>query len=211
MRCEIVFFRNICTAPFVWYGFIIAQAQAFVQCEKAIAGDSLRLSLRACSKEIPPQLCSTFRAAPADCLPQNLAVFIRNIEKNAVALSPAVENVPLSVQFKAAFLAGFCAAQQFCAVCNLLCYALHKSFTTSPAMISPTTDGTNAVLPGISRRSVHLCCAPGGQMQCVRQEIDISSIGRVGVSSEYTTLSFLTLRLRHSIRMTFASGQTFVL
>ena len=36
-------------------------------------------------------------------------------------------------------------------------YALHKSFTTSPAMISPATDGTNAVLPGIALFSVHLC------------------------------------------------------
>ncbi len=85
------------------------------------------------------------------------------------------------------------------------------SFTTSPAMISPTTDGTNAVLPGISRRSVHLCCAPGGQIQCVRHDMDISSMGRVGCSSEYTTFSFFTLRLRHSIRITSASGQTFVL
>ena len=70
---------------------------------------------------------------------------------------------------------------------------------------------TNAVLPGISRRSVHLCCAPGGQIQCVRQDMDISSMGRVGCSSEYTTFSFFTLRLRHSIRITFARGQTLVL
>ena len=28
-------------------------------------------------------------------------------------------------------------------------------------MISPATDGTKATLPGISRRSVHLCFAPG--------------------------------------------------
>ena len=90
-------------------------------------------------------------------------------------------------------------------------YALHMSFITSPAMISPTTDGTNAVLPGISRRSVHLCCAPGGQIQCVRQDMDISSMRRVGCSSEYTTFSFFTLRLRHSMRITFASGQTLVL
>ena len=63
-------------------------------------------------------------------------------------------------------------------------YALQRSFTTSPAMISPTTDGTNATLPGMSRRSVHLCAAPGGQMQWVRQLMDISSIGLVGTSSE---------------------------
>ena len=59
-----------------------------------------------------------------------------------------------------------------------------RSFTTSPAMISPATDGTKAVLPGISRRSVHLCFAPGGQMQWLRQLMDISSMGRVGISSE---------------------------
>ncbi len=99
-----------------------------------------------------------------------------------MALPSAVEDMPPAVQLKAALLAGFGTAQQLCAVCDLLRYFLHKSFTTSPAIISPTTDGTNAVLPGISRRSVHLCCAPGGQIQCVRQEIDISSIGRVGVS-----------------------------
>lgn len=60
----------------------------------------------------------------------------------------------------------------------------HRSFTTSPAMISPATDGTNATLPGISRRSVHLCSAPGGQIQFVLQLIAISSIGLVGCSSE---------------------------
>lgn len=59
-----------------------------------------------------------------------------------------------------------------------------RSFTTSPAMISPATDGTKAVLPGISRRSVHLCFAPGGQMQWLRQLMDISSMGLVGISSE---------------------------
>ena len=40
-----------------------------------------------------------------------------------------------------------------------------RSLMTSDAMISPTTDGTNAVEPGMARRSVHLCSAPGGQMQ----------------------------------------------
>ena len=41
-------------------------------------------------------------------------------------------------------------------------YFAQRSFTTSPAIISPTTDGTNATLPGISLLSVHLCSAPGG-------------------------------------------------
>ncbi len=40
-----------------------------------------------------------------------------------------------------------------------------RSLITSPARISPATEGTKAVLPGISLRSVHLCAAPGGQMQ----------------------------------------------
>ena len=49
-------------------------------------------------------------------------------------------------------------------------------------MISPTTDGTKATLPGIARRSVHLCFAPGGQMQFERQLIAISSTGLIGSS-----------------------------
>ena len=84
----------------------------------------------------------------------------------------------------------------------------HRSFTTSPAMISPATDGTNAVLPGISLLSVHLRAAPGGQIQCVLQLIDISSIGVRAFSLEYTTFRLSTLRFFNSRRMTFASGQT---
>ena len=38
---------------------------------------------------------------------------------------------------------------------------------TSPAIISPTTDGTKATLPGTARRAVHLRLVPGGQM-CIR-------------------------------------------
>ena len=68
-----------------------------------------------------------------------------------------------------------------------------------------------ATLPGISLRSVHLCFAPGGHTQRVRQLIDISSIGRIDGSSEYTTFNFFTPRFLSSRRMTFASGQTFVL
>ena len=55
---------------------------------------------------------------------------------------------------------------------------------TSPAIMSPTTDGTNAVEPGISLLSVHFRWAPGGQMQFVLQLIDMSSMGRVGSSFE---------------------------
>ena len=56
--------------------------------------------------------------------------------------------------------------------------AASRSFTTSPAMIRPTTDGTKAVEPGMSRRTVHLR-APGGQMQWLRQLMDGSSRGRM--------------------------------
>ena len=55
-------------------------------------------------------------------------------------------------------------------------YFAQRSFTTSPAIISPTTDGTNATLPGISLLSVHLCSAPGGQIQWFLQLIAMSSI-----------------------------------
>ena len=43
MRCESVFFANIFTAPFVWYGFIIARVPLFVQCKKYIAAYRFRL------------------------------------------------------------------------------------------------------------------------------------------------------------------------
>lgn len=78
-------------------------------------------------------------------------------------------------------------------------------------MISPATDGTNAVLPGIALLSVHLCFAPGGQIQFVLQLFAISSLGLIGISSEYTTFNFLTLLFFNSLRITFARGHTFVL
>ena len=62
-------------------------------------------------------------------------------------------------------------------------HLLHRSLTTSPAIISPTTEGTNAVEPGISLRTIHFR-VPGGQMQCCRQLMDGSSSGRVGCSVE---------------------------
>ena len=58
-----------------------------------------------------------------------------------------------------------------------------KSLMTSPAMIRPATEGTNAVEPGISRRTVHFR-VPGGQMQWLRQLIAGSSSGRTGCSVE---------------------------
>ena len=54
---------------------------------------------------------------------------------------------------------------------------------TSPAMINPTTGGTNALLPGIWCLTVHFL-VPGGQTQCALQLIDISSCGVIGVSFE---------------------------
>ena len=87
----------------------------------------------------------------------------------------------------------------------------HLDVYKRQAMINPATAGTNATLPGISLRSVHLCLAPGGQMQFVRQPIDISSFGLVGCSSEYTTFSFFTPRFLSSLRITFANGHTLVL
>ena len=59
-----------------------------------------------------------------------------------------------------------------------------RSFTTSPARISPTTEGTKALLPGTCRRWVHFRAVPGGQMQCVRQLMDILSKGVIGGSLE---------------------------
>ena len=78
-------------------------------------------------------------------------------------------------------------------------------------MISPATDGTNALLPGTCRRCVHFRTVPGGQMQFSRQLIDISSIGVIGGSLEYTTFNFLTPLRLSSRRITFASGHTEVL
>ena len=54
---------------------------------------------------------------------------------------------------------------------------------TSPAIISPAAEGTNAVEPGISLRTVHFR-VPGGQMQCFRQLMDGSSSGLTGFSVE---------------------------
>lgn len=44
-------------------------------------------------------------------------------------------------------------------------FYLIKSFITSPAIISPTTGGTNALLPGICLLTVHFLFVSGGQMQ----------------------------------------------
>jgi hypothetical protein len=59
-----------------------------------------------------------------------------------------------------------------------------RSFTTSPAMIKPATEGTNAVEPGMSLRSVHFLAVPGGHIHCCLQLIDMSSGGLVGISLE---------------------------
>lgn len=86
-----------------------------------------------------------------------------------------------------------------------------RSFMISPAIISPATDGTKAVLPGTWRRAVHFRCVPGGQTQCVLQLISELSIGVRGFSLEYTTFSFLIPRFFNSYRITRAKGQTEVL
>ena len=53
-------------------------------------------------------------------------------------------------------------------------------------------DGPNAIDPGMSLLSVHLCTVPGGQIQWFRQLMLISSSGLTGFSVEYTTFSLLT-------------------
>ena len=53
-----------------------------------------------------------------------------------------------------------------------------------PGNNQSTTDGTNEILPGICRLSVHLRAVPGGQTQWERQEIAISSPGVKGFSFE---------------------------
>ena len=52
-----------------------------------------------------------------------------------------------------------------------------RSFTTSPPMMRPTTDGTKAFEPGTERRMVHLRWVPGGQMQWCLQLMESSSMG----------------------------------
>ena len=75
-------------------------------------------------------------------------------------------------------------------------------------MINPAAAGTKALLPGTWRRWVHLRAVSGGQMQWVRQLMVISSMGVSAGSLEYTTFRCLTPRLRSSVRITRASGQT---
>lgn len=48
----------------------------------------------------------------------------------------------------------------------------------------PTVEGTKALLPGIFLLAVHFLLVPGGHIQCVRQLMDKSSIGRIDFSSE---------------------------
>jgi len=68
-----------------------------------------------------------------------------------------------------------------------------RSRMTSPARIRPATEGTKALLPGMSRRSVHLCLVPGGQMQWLRQLMDISSSGQMGGPYSYPTSEKVTI------------------
>ena len=69
------------------------------------------------------------------------------------------------------------------------------SLITCPAMISPITDGTNAVLPGTARRT-----SPSGWNKGV-------SAGSV----EYATFRHFTLRAFNSLRIARAKGHALVL
>jgi hypothetical protein len=59
-----------------------------------------------------------------------------------------------------------------------------KSFTTSPAMISPATAGQKAEEPGTWRRSAQVRAEPGGQTQPVLQLLSSVSRGVRGGSWE---------------------------
>ena len=72
----------------------------------------------------------------------------------------------------------------FCSLSYVSSCRAIRSFTTSPARMSPATEGTKATLPGTCRRTVHLRSVPGGQMQWLLQEMDSSSMGVMGGSVE---------------------------
>ena len=93
---------------------------------------------------------------------------------------------------------------------NLLTFTI-RSLITSPPRISPATDGTKEILPGMALLSVHLWVDPGGQTQPVRQLFSIFSRGFTEGSVEYTTFNFFTPRFFSSLRMTFARGHMVVL
>ena len=112
------------------------------------------------------------------------------------------------VNYKNIFLHSLFAVQVFSVFCGS--YSA-RSFTTSAASSKPAAAGTKALLPGIARRCVHFLAVPGGQMQCARQLIAISSTGVIAGSLEYTTFKCAIPRFRNSCRMTRASGQTEVL
>ena len=83
-----------------------------------------------------------------------------------------------------------------------------RFFITSPAIIIPTTGGTNDVLPGIWRRFEQLLFVPGGQTQFPLQVFSGPSSGVNGISLEYTTVKCFIFLFLSSFRITFASGQT---
>lgn len=78
--------------------------------------------------------------------------------KNIISLAYAQSN--RGAHFKSSHTAG---------VCGLFYPFIGtkptRSFTTSPPMIRPATEGTKALEPGTERRWVHLRWVPGGQMQ----------------------------------------------
>ena len=69
------------------------------------------------------------------------------------------------------------------------------------------TEGTKAVEPGISRRTV-LCGRSGFRAASSRRMLSASAAGRRGISVEYTACSFRMPLCRHSLRMTRARGHT---
>lgn len=88
-------------------------------------------------------------------------------------------------------------------------YSTIKSLITSPAIMSPTTDGTKEILPGTDRRASQFRALPGGQIHSLPQPPCIT--GLIGCSFEYTTFNDFIWRAFNSLRITLASGQTLVL
>ena len=63
-------------------------------------------------------------------------------------------------------------------------YFFSISFITSPAIMSPTTEGTKETDPGTLRLAVHVLAVPGGQMQFSLQPAAGSTAGGIGGSFE---------------------------
>ena len=97
--------------------------------------------------------------APFHAAAKTLRTVFLGARRQNSAFSGKLENS--KSQIDKSFMFPFCKLRYRSPLSNLV-----RSFMTSPAIISPTTDGTKAVEPGISRRWVHFLAVPGGQMQC---------------------------------------------